>query len=65
VQDTTLGVMRAALSTATRYRISSWDAAVLEAARMLGCTVVLSEDLDSGTDYGGIRVENPFSESAP
>lgn len=65
VQDTTVAIMRAALSTASRYRISYWDAAILEAGRMLGCTVVLSEDLDTGTDYGGIRVENPFSQRAP
>jgi hypothetical protein len=26
----------------------------------LGCSVVLSEDLDDATDYDGIRVEDPF-----
>jgi hypothetical protein len=25
---------------------------------------VLSEDLDPGTDFGGIRVENPFGASS-
>jgi predicted nucleic acid-binding protein len=67
VQETTIAVMRAAQATAMRYRISYWDAAILEAARALGCTVVLSEDLDDQTDYAGVRVENPFrgSQSQP
>ena len=52
--------MRAALDTRVRFGISYWDAAILEAGRALGCTVVLSEDLDDATDYDGIRVTNPF-----
>ena len=52
--------MRAALATRERFGISYWDAAILEAGRALGCAVVLSEDLDSATDYDDIRVENPF-----
>lgn len=60
VQETTVGIVRAAVETHQRYRISYWDAAILEAARELGCRVVLSEDLNDGQDYGGVRVENPF-----
>jgi predicted nucleic acid-binding protein len=50
----------AAMTTTERFGISYWDAAILEAARALGCDVVLSEDLSDGADYAGIRVENPF-----
>ena len=60
VQETTLAVMRAAMETAHRFRISHWDAAIIEAARALGCRTVLSEDLAHGTDYVGVAVENPF-----
>jgi predicted nucleic acid-binding protein len=60
VQVITPEVMRAALATRERFGISYWDAAILEAARTLGCAVVLSEALDSATDYHDIRVENPF-----
>ncbi len=63
VADTTTQVMRAALATRDRFRISYWDAAILEAARTLGCDVVLSEDLSDGQDYGGVQVLNPFSRS--
>lgn len=61
VQETKIGVMLAAMSTRQQFGISYWDAAILEAARMLGCEVVLSEDLSDGQDYAGVRVENPFS----
>lgn len=60
VQEITVGVMRAAMATRQRFRISYWDAAILEAARSLGCDVVLSEDLSDGEDYAGVRVKNPF-----
>ena len=60
VQATTVALMRAALATQERFGISYWDAAILEASRALGCSVVLSEDLDTGTDYAGVRVEDPF-----
>ncbi len=63
LQETTLGVMLAAMSTRQQFGISYWDAAILEAARALGCDVVLSEDLSDGQDYGGMRVENPFESS--
>jgi predicted nucleic acid-binding protein len=61
VQETTVALMRAALQTGQRFRISYWDAAVVEAARSLGCDTLLSEDLGHGTDYGGVRVVNPFA----
>jgi hypothetical protein len=37
-----------------------YDAAIIEASRAMGCTHVLSEDLNDGQDCGGIRVTNPF-----
>ena len=60
VQVLDLDIVRAALDTRDRYSISYWDAAILEAARRLGCTAVLSEDLQHGQDFGGLLVENPF-----
>lgn len=62
VQEMTVEVMVAALGTRRRFGISYWDAAIIEASRALGCTIVLSEDLDVGTDYDGVRVENPFAD---
>ncbi len=58
--DLTAPIVRAAFETRDRFDISYWDAAIIEAARALGCDVVLSEDLNDGQDYSGVRVENPF-----
>jgi len=62
VGETTIGLTLSAMSTKQRFHISYWDAAILEAARALGCDVVLSEDLNDGQAYAGVRVENPFSD---
>jgi predicted nucleic acid-binding protein len=37
-----------------------WDAAIIESSRAMGCIEVLSEDLNDGQDYAGVRVTNPF-----
>lgn len=60
VQDTTVPLMLAALRSAERYRVSYWDAAVVEAARAMGCAVLLSEDLNDGQDFDGVIVLDPF-----
>lgn len=64
VQEMTVSIMRASLDARDRFQISYWDAAIIEAARAIGCRIVLSEDLTSGRDYGGITIENPFSNPA-
>ncbi len=61
VQETTMPLVRAALETKERFGIAYWDAAILEAARSLGCRTVLTEDLAQGQDYDGVTVQNPFS----
>ena len=45
---------------AERFQIGHFDAQILAAAKRIGCTTVFSEDLNSGQDYGGVRVVNPF-----
>ena len=51
-----------ALDIEARYRISFWDALILQAAESCGATLVYSEDLASGQKYGSVRVVNPFAE---
>jgi predicted nucleic acid-binding protein len=48
-----------------RYQVSYWDAAILAAARLMGCTTVYSEDLNAGQTYDGVLVVNPFAAAAP
>jgi predicted nucleic acid-binding protein len=62
VAHVTVGAMRAAIATQHRFQISYWDATMIEAARVLDCAIVLSEDLGDGQDYDGVRVSNPFHE---
>ena len=60
VQPITVEMVTAAIQTHLKFRISYWDAAIIEAARLLGCSEVLSEDLADGQDYDGVLVRNPF-----
>lgn len=60
VQETTLQLMLSALAAKERFRVSYWDAAIIEAARARGCDTILSEDLSHGRDYAGVHVLNPF-----
>jgi predicted nucleic acid-binding protein len=63
VQDMTLALLDSALVTRRRYEISYWDAAIIEAARTLGCSELITEDLNHGQDFGGVRVVNPFRDA--
>lgn len=61
VQDVTMAIVRAAMTTRVEFGLSYWDSAIIEAARVLGCRELLSEDLAHGVDYAGVRVTNPFT----
>jgi predicted nucleic acid-binding protein len=60
IADITPDLVQAAIASQVRWQISYWDAAIVEAARTLGCDVLLSEDLQDGQEFGGVRVVNPF-----
>ena len=60
VLDVSVQLMRSALAAAVRWDISYWDAAIVEAAREARCPTLLSEDLQDGMDFSGVRVANPF-----
>lgn len=49
-----------ALQLRERFQVSYWDAAIIAAARDLGCHTIYSEDFSHGQDYDGVRVVNPF-----
>lgn len=60
-QTIDVSIMLAACATRDSFGISYWDAAIIEAARAIGCDVVLSEDLNHNQEYAGVRVLNPFA----
>ncbi len=43
-----------------RYSLSFYDAAIVQAANDLNCTILYSEDLQSDAVYGKVKVVNPF-----
>lgn len=61
VQANDLEVFRTAVEIQRRFQTSFWDANILAAARAMNCSVVYSEDLNEGQDYGGVTVVNPFN----
>ena len=44
-----------------RYRLNWWDCQIVAAARLQGCAILLSEDLQDGASYGGVTVRSPFT----
>ena len=42
------------------HSISFWDALVVRCAAAAGCARVLSEDMQDGQVFDGVRIENPF-----
>jgi predicted nucleic acid-binding protein len=61
VRSITTGHVDLALDITHRFQVNYFDALILAAARIAGCEVVYSEDLNAGQDFGGVRVENPLS----
>lgn len=54
----------AAAGVAFRYRISIWDALMVQAALDAQCAVLYTEDLQAGMRFGSLEVVNPFMLSA-
>jgi len=51
-----------ALDIEKRYRISFWDALVVQAAEASRATLLYTEDLSDGQTYCGVCAVNPFKE---
>ena len=44
-----------------RYRLAWWDALIVAAAQRSRCRTLLSEDFQTGQDFDGVVVVNPFT----
>ncbi|MEI6810375.1 MAG: PIN domain-containing protein [bacterium] len=60
VVDNTRHLLRQAFSEQQRWKLSYWDSLIIAAARMAGVSILWSEDLAVGQDYGGVSVVNPL-----
>ncbi len=47
-----------------RNSLSWWDALIVAAAQTSECEVLLTEDLQDGQTFGGLRVVNPFASAS-
>ena len=59
VVNTPASVLQA-LEIEVRYKVSFWDALILQAAESSGAAVLYSEDLATGQRYGALHVVNPL-----
>ena len=50
-----------AARTASEHQLSIWDAMVVEAARLGGCTELWTEDLQTGGEIRGAQIVNPLA----
>ncbi len=63
--ELTSDLFRDAVGIHQRFQVSYWDAAILAAAKRMGCHTVYSEDLNDGQIYDGVTVVNPFKGLTP
>jgi len=54
-----------AIDAKQRFGISYWDAAIVTAAKQMGCQTLYTEDLNPGQVYDGVTVLNPFAAATP
>lgn len=55
-----VGLLEAAWTAQDQFRLSWWDSLIVASAQLSGCETLLSEDLQHGQQFGGLRVSNPF-----
>lgn len=60
VVDQTPRIVARAVEIKSLYGISLQDAMIVASAEKSGCDEILSEDLNDGQIYAGVRVRNPF-----
>ncbi len=53
-------LIRRAIEIRSAYTISFWDSCIISAAESARCDMILSEDLNEGQYYSGIKMNNPF-----
>jgi predicted nucleic acid-binding protein len=58
--DVTLGMFERAWFWTDQTQITFWDAMIVSAAERVGCRWLLSEDFQTGRQFAGVTVVNPF-----
>jgi predicted nucleic acid-binding protein len=53
-------IFKVSFDLRSRFSLSHWDSMLLAACKDAKDTLLYSEDMDAGSDYDGVKVENPF-----
>lgn len=62
VVASTQGMFLSALDLVVEHKFQMWDALILNAAAGAGCTILLTEDMQDGFVWRGVKLVNPFAE---
>ena len=54
-------ILKTSTDLRSRFHLSHWDSMLLAACKDARVDRLYSEDMDPGTDYDGVRIENPFA----
>ena len=61
--DVTIGLIEGAWHWTDQAQVSFWDALIVSAAERTKCRYLLSEDFQTGRQFGSVTVVNPFETS--
>jgi predicted nucleic acid-binding protein len=53
-------LLHQARAVEARYKVSWWDALIVAAAQLQNCTILYTEDMQHGAQFGSVRISNPF-----
>jgi predicted nucleic acid-binding protein len=60
VAEPNVGDILAAIDLHRLHGISLWDSLILRCAKQAGCSVLLTEDMQHGQVFDGLKIVNPF-----
>jgi predicted nucleic acid-binding protein len=63
--DVTLGLIERAWHWSDQAQVTFWDGLIVSAAERMRCSFLLSEDFQTGRQFGPVTVLNPFETSPP
>lgn len=63
--DVGLGMFERAWHWTDQAQVSFWDGLIVAAAERMRCRFLLSEDFQTGREFGSITIVNPFETSPP
>jgi predicted nucleic acid-binding protein len=63
--DLSIGMFERAWYWSDQAQVTFWDAMIVSAAERMRCRFLLSEDFQTGRQFGSITIVNPFETSPP